>query len=127
MAEKRFGLSRDERVRKRADFDRVFREGGRMADGQVFMRFIRNGTQVTRLGVAVPARFGKAAKRNRARRLLKEAFRLHKHDFPPGLDVILLPGRGWSDPALHELEESLLRIAGRLSQREQREERHEHD
>jgi len=118
MPDKRFGLSRDERVRKRAEFDRVFRDGGRMADGQVYVRFIRNGTQITRLGVAVPAKFGKAAKRNRARRLLKEAFRLHKHEFPPGLDVILLPGRSWSEPALHDLEESLRMIARRLSQEE---------
>jgi len=125
MPEKRFGLSRDERVRKGADFDRVFREGDRMAAGLVYVRFIDNGTQATRLGVAVPARFGKAAKRNRARRLLKESFRLHKHEFPRGLDVILLPGRDWNEPALHELEESLRKVAGWLSQRQQHEERHD--
>ena len=117
MAEKRFGLPREERIRKRNDFDRVFREGRRISEGQVFARCTTNSLPFTRVGVAVPTRFGNAAKRNRARRLIKEAFRLHKHDMPTGLDIIFLPGRNWDNPPLSALETDMLRIARRLSKR----------
>ena len=118
MAEKRFGLTRDERVRKRKDYDRVFQEGGSVRAGLVCGRYVPNGTSLTRIGIAMPNRFGKAAKRNRARRLLKEAYRLHKHEMPPGLDIILLPGPGWNKPPLSGLEECISRIARKLSQKQ---------
>ena len=116
MAVKRQGLPRDERIRSRREFDRVFREGRRFAEGPVLARYVANDLGVTRMAVAAPGKFGKAAKRNRARRLLKEAYRLHKQEMPPGLDVILMPGRNWHDPALAELETALCRIASRLKE-----------
>ena len=116
MSDKRFGLSRDERIRKGAEFDKVFREGGRIVEGVIYARYVPNALAVTRVGIAVPSRVGKAAKRNRVRRLLREAFRLHKHEMPPGFDLILLPGRDWKEPTLGELEACVGRIAARLLQ-----------
>jgi ribonuclease P protein component len=118
MVEKRFGLPREQRVRKRKDFDRVFQDGGSVRAGLIYGRYLPNGTSCTRIGVAVPNRFGKAAKRNRARRLLKEAYRLHKHEMPPGLDIILLPGTGWNKPPLGAVEECMGRIARKLSEKQ---------
>ena len=114
MPPKQFGLSRDEKIGKRAEFDKVFREGGRIVDGVIYARYVPNALAVTRVGIAVPSRVGKAAKRNRVRRLLREAFRLHKHEMPPGVDLILLPAHGWNEPPLGELEECMGRIAKRL-------------
>ena len=114
MPPKQFGLSRDERIGKRAEFDKVFREGGRMTEGMIYARYLPTGLSIARVGIAVPGRFGKAAKRNRARRLLREAFRLHKHEMPPGVDLILLPAHGWNEPPLGELEACMSRIAKRL-------------
>jgi len=108
------GFPKEEKIRARSEFDRVFQEGRRLAEGPVLARYVPNGLQFTRMAVAVPNKFGKAAKRNRARRLLKEAYRLHKQEMPPGLDLILLPGRGWHSPSLAELEAVICRIAARL-------------
>jgi ribonuclease P protein component len=120
MAEKRFGLPREERIRKRNDFERVFREGSRISAGPVYARYVPNGLAFTRMAVAVPTGFGKAARRNRARRLLKEAYRLNKHEMPGGLDIIFLPGYDWNNPPLRSLEESMLRIARVLSSEDDR-------
>jgi len=117
MAEKRFGLPREERVRKRKDFDRVFKDGRRVTEGPIYARYVPNGLAFTRVGVAVSTKFGKAVRRNRARRLLKEAFRLHKDAMPPGLDIVLLPGSSWDDPPLCELEKCMVRIGGKLSKK----------
>jgi len=118
MAEKRFGLPRQEKIRRGSDFDRVFREGRRISEPSVYARFLPNELAITRVGFAVPTRFGKAAKRNRARRLLREAYRLHKHEMPPGFDIVFLPGAGRHDPPLGVLERSMSGVARRLPRSE---------
>ncbi len=69
-----------------------------------------------RLGITVSRRVGNAVRRNRWKRLLREAFRVMQSDLP-GLDLVCVV-RGAEPPQLAELRESLLmlarRIAGRL-------------
>jgi len=43
-----------------------------------------------RLGVVTSGKIGNAVIRNRARRLLREAFRQHQHDFLQPVDLVLV-------------------------------------
>lgn len=43
-----------------------------------------------RLGISISRRVGSAPKRNRIKRLLREAFRLRQHDLPAGYDLIIV-------------------------------------
>lgn len=47
-------------------------------------------SEPARLGVIVSRRLGGAVIRNRARRLLKESFRLHQHELARPLDLVLV-------------------------------------
>jgi ribonuclease P protein component len=116
MTQKRYSLPREERIRKRSEFDRVFKEGRRLHEQPVYARYVQNALPFTRIGVAVPNRLGKAAKRNRVRRMIKEAYRLHKHEMPAGLDIIFLPDAQWRDEPLHLLEQTMTKIATRLAE-----------
>lgn len=79
------GLAKDQRLRKRADFLRVY-ENGKRFEGRFMTVFILPANSgVHRLGItATKKAIGNAVERNRAKRLLREAFRLSRAE----LDVV---------------------------------------
>ena len=58
--------------------------------GPLIVRVAPNGLGFHRLGVSVPKKVGNAVVRHRWKRLVREAFRLHRHGWPGGYDVVVL-------------------------------------
>ncbi len=74
-----FVLPKESRIAKTAEFRLVYSEGKRF-DGRLMTLFLRpSNTNFHRLGVTASKKgIGKAYQRNRAKRLLREAFRLSR-------------------------------------------------
>ena len=96
------GFSRDERVRRRAEYQKIYDRGVRV-HGRLFTLFsLPNALQVGRLGIAATKKLGGAVVRNRAKRLIREVFRRNK--IASGVDVVVVPKRELLDASLTAIE-----------------------
>lgn len=68
----------------------------------------RGPGETSRLGVVTPKRIGGAVDRSRARRLLRESFRQHRHDFVRPVDLILVARKSMAGMTFKEVEKDLL-------------------
>ena len=92
MTEKvRYTLPRSARLITQRDFRRVYSRGAR-AHGRslILVATLRRG-RTCRLGVSVSKAHGPAVRRNKIKRLLREAFRLERPTLPEPLDIVLIP------------------------------------
>ena len=95
-------FSRDERIRRRADFQRIYEYGARIHGRYVTLFILPNRLPWGRLGIAATRKLGGAVERNRAKRLIREVFRQNK--LGPGFDVVVVPKRQLLDASLTALE-----------------------
>lgn len=102
-------------MKKSLDFRRSIREGGRATGKYITVCALPNTYGLTRLGAGSTKRLGNAAERNRQKRLVREAFRLTKHELPENFDLIVLPKTPWPEPSLEELKIDLVEAARRAA------------
>jgi len=74
-------------------FQAVHAEGRRYGGRYLAVKVRRNGTALTRIGLAVRRGKDGAVGRNRIKRRLREAFRIMRSELPEGLDVVCMPTR----------------------------------
>ncbi|MBI3881013.1 MAG: ribonuclease P protein component [Verrucomicrobia bacterium] len=87
----RLGLGRKRRVKQSRDFARVRAEGQRQVSGCLIANWAnRPAAGTSRVGVVTGKKIGGAVIRNRARRLLRETFRLHQHELRQPVDLVLI-------------------------------------
>ena len=86
----RHTFPKSRRLTSRADFSAVFEAGVREARGPLIVYARPNGLAYPRLGLSTSRKVGTAVRRNRIRRLLREAFRHLQHDFPAGYDLLVV-------------------------------------
>jgi ribonuclease P protein component len=101
---------KEERLLNRKDFVNLNRVEKRYLTGHFTVFFKENGLDVSRLGITVSKKIGKAVKRNRIKRLLREFFRLNKKIFPKGFDVVFVANKGAQSLIYWEIQEELSEI-----------------
>ena len=95
-------LRRHQRVRANADFQATYAQGKSLAARTMVLWLSKAPDASLRLGVVSSRVIGKAVQRNRARRRLREAWRLNRFRFRGDVDVVLVARRSiltakWED------------------------------
>jgi ribonuclease P protein component len=107
-----------ERIQTSGEFRRIKDRGCRFRTENLRINYLPTRREQSRLGLVVSRRHGHAVARTRIKRLLREAFRLTKHELPTPHDLVLLPsGR---PPPLSAYIESLRHFCAYLHEKQAR-------
>lgn len=78
-------------MRKRAEFERIQSQGERVDTRHFVLILARQlTTSQVRLGITASRKIGNAVARNRAKRLVREAFRATPELWPSGVDLVVI-------------------------------------
>ncbi|MCI5120194.1 MAG: ribonuclease P protein component, partial [Candidatus Electrothrix sp. AUS4] len=66
----------------------------------------------SRLGISVPRKVGNAVQRNRIKRIIREAFRLHRDVFPQGSDVVFAVRPGFPLTGMQAVRDAVAVLTG---------------
>lgn len=99
------------RLLKSHQFSRVAKYGRTLSGKFLFVHICESRNPTLKLGLTVSRKFGKAVRRNRFKRLVREAFRLNQHRFPLFLHLSVRPSRSFPENAsLEEVQEELCHL-----------------
>ena len=77
------------RLKKEKDFQRVFHKGKRLFSPSLTILYFPSTT--LKMGISIGKKHGKSVQRNRIKRLLREAFRLHAPTIKGKYFIVLIP------------------------------------
>jgi ribonuclease P protein component len=97
-----------------ADFKRVYGRGRRLAGEFVLVVVHPRQQPGHRLGLSVSRDHGRAVRRNKIRRILREAFRLERPTLPGQYDVVLIPRTPGTRYPLAALRRELATLIARI-------------
>jgi ribonuclease P protein component len=115
-----FAFRKHEHLRRPADFQLVYDRRRSVSNNWLIVYVRENGLPYLRLGLSVSRKCGGAPRRNRLRRLYREAFRLTRQEMPVGLDLVLIP-RKPEEPPLAELLRTLPQLVKQAARRLEKE------
>lgn len=104
-----------EKLRKNNDFSVVYKKGKYIVTKQIVLYYKKNDLDVTRVGFSVSKKVGKSVTRNRAKRLIKESFRLNYKN-PVCYDLIFVARSGIDEFSFAEIEKALKYLLRKLPQ-----------
>lgn len=113
-----FRFPQEARLKVKRQFDLVFKQGDKGVNRALVLYLLPNDLDRNRLGLAVGKKVGNAVRRNRVKRMIREAFRLESPGLPQGFDLVCIPrAQGFPDKALDLMplfREAFLRALNRL-------------
>ena len=102
-------FTKADRLRRRSEYLRVQAQGRRVYSRHFGVTLAPTEALGPRLGLVVTRRFGKAVRRSRMKRLLREFFRRHKGRLP-SQDVVIMAKKGAEALNYEQVAEELSRL-----------------
>jgi ribonuclease P protein component len=100
-------------MKKTNDFRNVYKNGKSYADKYLVVYVWKNNSSSNKLGISCSKKIGNSVVRHRFARLVREVYRLHEDVFNSGLDIVVVARACARDACYHNIEDSLLSLAGK--------------
>ena len=101
-------------LKKNYEFRRLYQRGASAAGGSMVVYCRKNRLGHNRLGLTSSVKLGHAVVRNRARRRLREVYRLNSPQLRKGWDIILVARSRTVTASWKELNDTFLRLCRKL-------------
>ena len=101
-------------LKKNHEFRRLYQKGTSAVAGGMVLYCRKNRLGRNRVGFTVSVKLGNAVKRNRARRRLREVYRLNSPRLSQGWDLILVARGRTLTASWKELNDTFRRLARKL-------------
>ena len=99
-------------IKKNSDFQNVYRKGKSYANRLLVLYVERTGEPETRIGISVSRKGGNSVVRHHICRLVREIFRLNKHNIQTGLNIVVVARQAAKHSDFHQLEGAYLHLCG---------------
>ena len=103
-------LKRSRILKTWPEYNKILCQGGRVENKRIALSFSSKSGKSPRVGILVAKRLGKAVKRNRVKRLLKEGYRLNQALFSSAGDMVIKAKKDISQLTFREIETDLVML-----------------
>ena len=107
-------MKRSVTLKENYEFRRLYQKGKSAVGGGMVVYCRKNKLGRNRLGVTVSVKLGHAVVRNRARRRLREVYRVNADKLSRGWDIVLVARGRTATMPWKELVGTFLRLCGKL-------------
>ncbi len=110
-----FKFRRVNRLKKNKSFQAVYKTGNSVVERAGVLYWSESPGQPKKIGFAVGKKMGNAVVRNRIKRLMREAFRLHQSELPEHVNVIIVARKPLLGASFQQVEALFLRLCRRMT------------
>ena len=104
-------LSKENRLKKKKDFEEVFKKGKGFREDFLFLKIKKNELGVSRIGFVVSKKISrKAVQRNKIKRRLREVMKFYLSKIETGFDIVFLAKPGIGEKDFQEIKEIAQKI-----------------
>lgn len=104
-------MAKVDRLAKASDFQKVFEQGRTVVAQDIVLKVLRReGQENSRVGFSASKSLDKAVRKNRAKRLLREALRLNQERLKGSCDIVLVAKGSLQGKSFSEAERAVLGV-----------------
>ena len=92
------------------EFSQVYNHRKSLANKYLVMYILPNDRIYSRIGISVSKKVGNSVVRHRITRLIRESYRLNKHNIKTGYDIVVVARNTAKGKNFHDIESAFLHL-----------------